>query len=139
MRDATDIIKQFFDREIIAEGEEWIGFISSWEKMVGTDLAAHLTVKDIKNGVLLLNCDHPGWAQIFYIKKTALLRKIKKQFPRMDIRSFRVFCGKENINRELLKNARLIEEYREESDREDLPAQDEEFSSLLQNLRNLGD
>jgi hypothetical protein len=139
MREATDIIKQFFDREIVAEGEEWIDFISSWEKIVGTDLAAHLSVKDIKNGVLLLNCDHPGWAQVFYTKKTALLRKIKKQFPRMEIKSFRVFCGEENINRELMKNARLFEEYREAPVREDLPVRDEEFSSLLQNLRNLGD
>ncbi len=139
MRDSAHIIRQFFDREIVAEGEDWINFISSWETIIGLDLASHITVRDLKRGVLLLNCDHPGWAQIFYMKKSAILRKIRKQFPRTEVRSFRVFCGEENINRELVDNARVIEEFRREPAGEENPVRDEEFSSLLENLRNLGD
>ena len=139
MRDSADIIKQFFDRDIAQEGEDWIRLISSWERIIGTDLAAHITIKDMKGSVLILNCDHPGWAQIFYMKKTAIMNKIRKQFTKSTIKSFRVICDNQNINRELVENARIIEEYKKEPVREETVIPDREFSELLENLRNLGD
>ena len=139
MRNSADIIKQFFDRDVVQEGEDWIQLISSWEKLVGSDLAAHISIKDLKGSVLILNCDHPGWAQIFYMKKSAVMNKMRKKFPRMEIKSFRVLCERRNINRELVENARVIEEYRKEPEQEKTAEPDKEFSDLLQNLRNLGD
>jgi hypothetical protein len=139
MKESADIINQFFDRDVVQEGEDWIRLISSWEKIVGTDLASHLKVKDLKGSTLLLKCDHPGWAQIFYMKKSAIMRKMQRQFPQVSIKSFRVMCDNRNINQELLENARVIEEYRSEKKEENLPELDKDFEDLLKNLRNLGD
>ena len=139
MRDSADIIRQYFDRDIVQEGEEWIKLISSWEKMIGTDLAAHIRVKDLKGTTLILESDHPGWAQIFYMKKSANMNKMRKQFPRVAVKSFRVLCDNRSINRELVENARIIEEYNKEPIGENSSEPDSEFSDLLKNLRNLGD
>ena len=139
MRESADIIRQYFDRDIVQEGEEWIKLISSWEKIIGTDLAAHIKVKDLKGATLILESDHPGWAQIFYMKKSAIMRKMKKQFPRVAVKSFRVLCGNKSINRELVENAHIIEEYNKETISENSSEPDREFSDLLKNLRNLGE
>ncbi len=139
MRESADIISQFFDRDVVQEGEDWIKLISSWERIVGTDLAAHIKIKDLKGTTLILNSDHPGWAQIFFMKKRAIMNKMIKQFPRATIRSFRVLCDNKSINRELMENARVIEEYKNEPEKENSVKPDNEFSDLLKNLRNLGE
>ncbi|MDC7218848.1 MAG: DUF721 domain-containing protein [Spirochaetales bacterium] len=139
MRESADIISQFFERDVVQEGEEWIKLISSWERIVGTDLSAHIKIKDLKGGTLLLSCDHPGWAQIFYMKKGAIMKKMRRQFPGVTIKSFRVLCDNKNINRELVENARAIEELRKEPEEEKPAELDDEFAGLLKNLRNLGD
>lgn len=138
MRDSAEIIKQFFDRETISEGEGWVKFISSWNKLVGQDLAAHIRVKDLTNGILFLNCDHPGWAQIFYLKKSAILKKLNKQFPQLSVNSFRVYCDNKNISKDIVEKAKIIEQVQKPRQVTKKTEIDPEFSSVLENLRNLG-
>lgn len=35
---------------------------SQWERLVGTDIAAHAKPKSLYGGVLVLEVDHPAWA-----------------------------------------------------------------------------
>jgi hypothetical protein len=142
MRDSSEILKQLFDRDIVTDGEGWIKLVSSWEEIVGTDLSAHIRVKDLQNGTLLLDCDHPGWAQIFYMKKSAVMGKLNKyksrHFPQMVINNFRVICENKSINNQLVDNGRIIEEYHERVEHDGNDEIPKEFTDLLSKLRKLG-
>jgi len=64
-KDETDIIVL---PEVIAE---------RWPVIAGEQLASHVHPSHLKNGVLYLQADHPGWlAELRRLPKTGLLKKI---------------------------------------------------------------
>lgn len=143
MRESSEILKQLFDKDIIAEGEGWIKLVSLWETIVGTDLFAHIKIKDLQKGTLILECDHPGWAQIFYMKKKAILSKLikngKKHYPNLKINTFRVICMNRNINNELKQNGDLIESFQQKVVKDEIEPPNEDFHKLLDRIEKLGE
>ena len=50
---------------------------SRWQLIAGEQLASHVSPSHLKNGVLYLQADHPGWlAELRRLPKTGLLKKI---------------------------------------------------------------
>ena len=53
--------------------------MDSWQKTVskisgnGEQLASHSRVADLKNGILLVETDHPGWSQMLQLHKKFIL------------------------------------------------------------------
>ena len=58
----------------------------------GQLLAAHSRIIDLKNGILLIETDHPAYIQMLRIYKDYILRGLKKKFPELEVNtlSFRL-------------------------------------------------
>ena len=66
---------------------------NSWKKIVtgisnfGQNLYEHTSIADIKNGILLLETDHPGWIQILQMNCAFIIRGLKMYAPELKISS----------------------------------------------------
>lgn len=54
-------------------------FYGSWEGVAGQRLAAHSRPVDIRNGVVFIEADHPGWIQMLQMQQDDLLERLRKQ------------------------------------------------------------
>lgn len=92
MKKASELIEQvFISIDSKQPGEEkYISLFSSWEKIAGTDIASHSTVKEIEEKTLIIEVDHPGWSQLLSMKKQIILGKIRKLFPELEISRIRI-------------------------------------------------
>ncbi|MCR4734079.1 MAG: DUF721 domain-containing protein [Treponema sp.] len=70
------------------------------EMSLGEKLAVSTRVIDIKNGVLLVESDHPGWIQYLNFHKKFILKGIKMEVPDIKINSlaFRVSGSEINLS-----------------------------------------
>lgn len=68
------------------EAQGWARFFSSWSSSVGERLAAHSRPVDVRNGIVLVEAEHPGWIQLLQLKQESLLAQLKKAFPDLGIR-----------------------------------------------------
>lgn len=68
-------------------------FISVWKKVVtkingcGQKLYEHSSLIEIKNGILLIEADHPGWIQLFQMNSKFIVKGISMYAPEMDVKS----------------------------------------------------
>jgi len=66
-------------------------FVDSWKKIVsgikpdGTKLASHSRIIDLKNNILLVETDHPGWTQLLQMRRKYILNGLKLKFPQLEI------------------------------------------------------
>ena len=51
-----------------------LGIRSSANPNEGANLAAHSRIVDLKNGVLLVEADHPGWIELLQLRKQFILK-----------------------------------------------------------------
>lgn len=58
---------------------------SNRNPMEGQNLAEHTRVKDLKNGVLFVESDHPGWTQLLKMYEKFILTGMQKALPQLDI------------------------------------------------------
>ena len=56
-------------------------------KNLGENLYSHSRVIDLKNGILLIECDHPGWIQTFRMYQKYILTGLKRGVPDAKITS----------------------------------------------------
>jgi hypothetical protein len=47
----------------------------------GEKLLAHCTVTSLKNGILGIETDHPGWSQLLHLHRGYLLCGLNRQLP----------------------------------------------------------
>jgi hypothetical protein len=66
----------------------------------GQNLYYHSKIVDLKNGVLLVEVDHPGWIQLFQISQNYILKGFKRNAPELKISvlSFRLKGQKAEIS-----------------------------------------
>jgi hypothetical protein len=85
MERAGELLEAFLRMHNITGGEEYVAFFKSWHRIVGTDLAAHTRVTDIRNGALKVEVDHPGWMQMLQMRKDEVIRKVARQYPQLEV------------------------------------------------------
>ena len=91
---------------------------------IGERLAGNTRVIDLKNGVLLVETDHPGWIQYLRIYQKFILKGLKMNLPDLKISSlaFRVAGEKvslsESYEHELEKSRRQQAEVLEKQEKE---------------------
>ncbi|NBF41131.1 MAG: DUF721 domain-containing protein [Spirochaetes bacterium] len=87
MERAGDLLEAFLRLHNITGGEEYVAFFKSWHRIVGTDIAAHTRVTDIRNGALKVEVDHPGWMQMLQMRKDEIVRKVAAKYPQLEVRN----------------------------------------------------
>lgn len=70
-------------------------------KNIGIKLAGHSKIVDLKNGILYVEADHPGWIQMLGNYKKYILKGINSKFPELKIEMLAFYLS--NSNDELKK------------------------------------
>ncbi len=98
MKKASELIDQFFSAiETEHPGEkEYVSLFQSWERIAGTDLAAHCRILEIERNSIMIEADHPGWSQLLSMKKNQILAKIQQQYPELGITTLRLMLRNES-------------------------------------------
>lgn len=86
-RKVSDLLSKIIKPEAYADAEGWIRLFSSWAELTGDVLAAHSRPLDVRNGVFYIEAEHPGWIQLLQMQQNNILKKVKKKFPELKIRS----------------------------------------------------
>ena len=98
------------------------------EMSLGEKLAVSTRVVDLKNGVLLVESDHPGWIQYLNFYKKFIIKGIKMEIPELRISSLAFRVAGSDI--------KLSESY-ENSVRKNRAEMERKFESQEEGLRNL--
>lgn len=85
MKKAGDILGDYMRNLHLNMENGYSSVFKSWTHIAGEDLTSHSTVKDLKNGILLVEADHPGWIQLLQMRKKKILKKVQKNYPELDI------------------------------------------------------
>lgn len=89
MKKAGDILKTFFDRSVLAEGEKYLRFFGAWDQIIGPDLSAHAKAVDIVHASVVVEVDHPGWLQLLQLRERTVLQSLHRRFPDLKISGMR--------------------------------------------------
>ena len=91
----NDIIGKTFDRFQLEKMENAGRVVGVWEKVLlriragnpneGRNLVDHSRIIDLKNGVLLVEADHPGWIELLQLHKKFILTGIQKEEPGLGV------------------------------------------------------
>lgn len=104
-------------------------FFSAWKTVVtkisncGQNLFEHSTIVDIKNNILLIETDHPGWSQMFKMNSKFILNGLKMYVPEMKINSLAFRLKGSNA---MLHNINYEEEIYKENQKESKRIEKEE-------------
>ena len=90
METAGEILKAILREISVQEGDGYVSLFQKWESFAGESLAAHSRIADVRNGFLVITMDHPGWYQTFQFQEAAILHRIKKAYPELNIRGVKV-------------------------------------------------
>jgi hypothetical protein len=127
---AADMITQVFSHIDKAEVENSSKLLGTWKSVVskvhkyGEKLAAHTELIELKNGILLVETDHPGWIQILQLYSKFILIGLGRAVPELKISSlaFRLkgsdfsLCGK-TYDEQIQEDRRKLSEKLEDQDR----------------------
>lgn len=91
--DSAQMIMKVFNNLSAQDMEEYGKAQKAWQETVskisvnGEKLAAHSSVADLKNGILLIESDHPGWNQMLQMHKKFILTGMNRLCGGMKIES----------------------------------------------------
>ena len=100
----SDIIKRIFDNIDVNQMDSAVQISSVWKDILcsiqnrssdnygiknnlGRKLADHTKIIDLKNEILIVETDHSGWIQTLQLYNRYILRGLKKNFPKLSIKS----------------------------------------------------
>ena len=98
---ASDLLDSIFTDIFSKTPQGGADLERGWKKVLqkisgGEKLAAHSRITDLKNDLLHIETDHPGWIQLFNMHQKRILKELKKEFPELSVKGFSfVLRGKE--------------------------------------------
>lgn len=90
MRNAGDALHQLL-KTYDLEGKVGGSIFNAWKDIAGPEVSSHSKVKDIRNQVLLVEVDHPGWIQLMHMKKKQVLASVRRKYPELGIMDIRFY------------------------------------------------
>lgn len=97
MKKAGDLLNLYFDEIQKSEAEQYSNFQNSWEKIAGTKIGTNSKIKDVIDGKLIIEIDHPGLKQLILFKEKYIIRSIKKEFPELNILKIKFYFKNNSI------------------------------------------
>lgn len=89
-----DILSQFMETLDYSDYDKEQKIENTWEKIAGSKISSHSKIKEIKNNVLVIEVEHPGWIQYILFEKKNIIGRINKKFPELNIKDFNIFVEK---------------------------------------------
>jgi hypothetical protein len=84
-RKASDLLGAILSPQAAATVEGWSSFFGFWGKAAGPNLAAHSRPVDVRNGIVFVEAEHPGWIQLLQMNQHRILETIRSAFPELGI------------------------------------------------------
>ncbi|HUW69792.1 MAG TPA: DUF721 domain-containing protein [bacterium] len=84
-RKASDLLGAILSPQAAAMVEGWSNFFGFWGKAAGPNLAAHSRPVDVRNGIVFVEAEHPGWIQLLQMNQHRILETIRIAFPELGI------------------------------------------------------
>lgn len=85
VRKASELLGSILSPDVAAKADQWSHFYGFWKSAAGDSLAAHSRPVDIRNGIVFVETDHPGWIQLLQLEQNRLLTLIRKTFPSLEV------------------------------------------------------
>ncbi len=89
MKKASDILGDYMRNFHSNMENGYSSVFKSWSRIAGEDMVSHSSIKDLNNGVLIVEADHPGWVQLLQMRKKKILRNIQAYYPELEITGIR--------------------------------------------------
>lgn len=83
-------------------------------KNIGELLISHTKVVDLKNGILLVETDHPGYIQTLQMYNSYIIRGMNKKYPELEIKTLSFRLKGTNFELKDIKEKTNEEKYTEE-------------------------
>ncbi len=102
IQNISSVVSNLFDSISVEESSRAARTMDVWRKVLlgiksanpneGRNLAGHSRICDLKNGVLFIDVDHPGWIELLQLRKSFILRGIQMYAPELKVQTlaFRV-------------------------------------------------
>lgn len=90
MRRAADILSRLLDRGTADNAELYGAFFKGWRRIAGEQIAAHSSVSDVRNGMVVVEADHPGWIQLIQLHQERILAELRREYPTLGIHGLRL-------------------------------------------------
>jgi hypothetical protein len=95
---AGEYLAAIIDANLYSKAKAYSGFFSSWGQITqGCGIAAaagHSRVRELEQGILVVEADHPGWVQILQTKAPQIISAARRRFPELDIRGISLTLSK---------------------------------------------
>jgi predicted nucleic acid-binding Zn ribbon protein len=88
-----ELLKEFLREKGWLAANPWQPLFAGWAGIAGEPLAAHSRLSDIRDGILIVEVDHPGWIQITRLRQAAILSAARKAAPGAVLEGMRVVLG----------------------------------------------
>ena len=107
MEKAGDILRSILKDTDLSKAEKACSLYTAWERIAGEPLSHHTRVADIIGRKLVIEVEHPGWHQMLRFKEKAILRRVQREYPSLEVRGMRIrFHGEGQSAAETQKNMR---------------------------------
>jgi predicted nucleic acid-binding Zn ribbon protein len=93
VRKVGEILRDYLRERGWLTGNPYAALFSDWSRVAGTPMAAHTRLQDVRDGVLMVEVDHPGWLQMARMRKDALLSAARAAAPDARLSDIRFLLG----------------------------------------------
>ena len=92
----SDIITGTFSNIRLEDARKAHSLVGAWKTVLcrirsnsnpheGANLSSHSRVIDVRNGVLVVEADHPGWISLLRMHRSFILGGLRRELPQLDI------------------------------------------------------
>lgn len=100
IKTTEEILNNLFARQNKDDFSTALNITKKWDEIVrtikeknfdrveynaGEKIASHSKIVDLKNGILLIETDHPGWIQKIQFHQKYIITGLKRAFPQLEI------------------------------------------------------
>lgn len=92
-----EVINNVFKKISLEDSNKAVNIYNEWKRILckikssnpneGQNIADHSRVIDLKNGILLIEVDHPGWQNLIQFYKKFILKGFEFSFPELKIKT----------------------------------------------------
>lgn len=113
-----------------------VSVVHAWSDVVGTKLAAHSDIVDMRNGALYVAVDHPAWLQLMQMRSEAIRKRLAQRFPELALRELCLFAGQPQ-QAPRIRRTEVVSESQPNDVRDAEPVTDPELAATLKRIEKL--
>ncbi len=88
-----ELLKEYMREKGWSREDPCARIFLDWKGIVGDRLGLHSRAIEIQDGILTVEVNHPGWMQMFMMRKASIIGAVRRAAPGVDIREMRLRLG----------------------------------------------